>query len=377
LLLLIACSVACQMTPDAEEHAVRGGRLVVAQPAGPRTFNPLFADDSDSLSLAGCLMATLIRINRQTQKTELELAESATWSPDGRVMTARLRPDIRFSDGQPLTVEDILFTFQVIYDPNIASSIRDLLQRGGEKIDVEKVDDRTVRFTFPGPYAAADRLFSGVHILPKHVLERPYREGKFESAWGLSTPPEQVIGLGPYRLQAYEQGQRTVLVRNPHYWKRAAGGAPLPYLDRIDFLIIPDKSARLLKFQQGELDLLQALRPEDVEALRTLLDRGEVVVYDLGPSLITDFLWFNLNPGTDPRLKTQDPRPQTNNNGPATSNQRPATKYVDPVKLAWFSDTRFRQAIAYAINRQEIVDVVFSGAATPLFGPVTGRKGLV
>jgi peptide/nickel transport system substrate-binding protein len=349
-LCLIVLAISCRGTDEPTSEIVRGGRLVAAQVSGPKTFNPLFVDDSDSLTVAGCIQATLIRINRQTQQTELDLAESADYTGDGRTLTVRLRPDLRFSDGHPLTADDVVFTFQVIYDPRIPSSVADILKVGGQRIRVEKVDDRTTRFTFPEATAAALRLFDAVYVLPRHILEPIYREGKFEAGWGLSTPPEQVVTPGPFRLQGYEPGQRTVLVRNPYYWKRDDQGRALPYLDEIELVIIPDKSTQLLKFQQGELDVLPAIRTEDVQALQPLVETGVADTLDLGPSLIAELLWFNLNPGR----QAQSGKP-----------------YVDPVKLKWFSQVKFRQAIATAIDRAAIVDVVFSGKATPLLTVVS------
>jgi len=348
-LFIITLTISCSATEPPSE-TMHGGRLVAAQRSGPKTFNPLFTDDSDSLTVLGCMQATLIRINRQTQQTELDLAESADFSPDGRTLTMRLRPDLKFSDGHPLTADDVVFTFQVIYDAGVPSSVADIVKIGGRPIQVEKVDNRTIRFVFPEAVAAAERLFDTVNVLPKHILEPAYREGKFEAAWGLSTPPEQIVGTGPFRLQAYEPGQRTALVRNPHYWKRDGQGNALPYLDEIDLSIVPDKSTQLLKFQQGELDVLEPIQVEDVQALGPLVERGEAVTFDLGASLIAEMLWFNLNPGR----RAQTGRP-----------------YVEPIKLKWFNQVKFRQAIATAIDRAAIVDVVFSGQATRLSGPVS------
>jgi peptide/nickel transport system substrate-binding protein len=350
-LLVIIPILSCRGTIESSAPAgARGGRLVTAQIAGPKTFNPLFADDSDTITVSNCMQAPLVRINRKTQQTEPELAESAQFSPDGRVFTVRLRPNLQFSDGHPLTADDVVFTFQVIYDPHIPSGVADTLKVGGDKIRVESVDDRTLHFTFPEPYAGAERLFDSVPVLPKHVLEPIYREGKFQEAWGLATPPSQLVTAGPFSLQAYEPGRRTALVRNPHYWKRDAQGNALPYLDGIDFLIVADKSTQLLKFQQGELDALRPLLAQDVQTLQPLVQRGEAVTADLGPSLIAELLWFNLNPGHQPH--TDKP-------------------YVDPVELKWFSQVKFRQAIALAIDRAAIVDAVFSGKATPLPGFVS------
>lgn len=327
-------------TPSLPKH---GGRLVVSQSSGPKTFNPLFATDTDTLAILNCIMSVLVRINRQTGETEPELAESLTYSADHTVMTIRLRQGIAFSDGHPLTADDVLFTFQVIYDPALRSSLRDILEVDGEKIKVEKQDAYTVTLTFPKPVATAERLLDSVHILPKHRLEADYQAGRFASLWDLSTPPDQIVGLGPFRLKEYVPGQRTVLVRNPHYWKRDPTGQPLPYLDEITALILPDRSTRLLKFQQGELDMLSPLTPEEVAALQPQVAANRIRVYDLGPSLISEVMWFNVNP---------------------------RARSLSPLKLAWFQDVRFRQAVSYAINRQALIDVVFAGKAAPVWGPV-------
>lgn len=349
LVLLNSCSGDRQPT----DQIVQGGQLVAAQSSGPKTFNPLLADDSDSLTVIGCMQATLIRINRQTQQPELDLAQAAAWEPDGRTLTIQLHPELKFSDGHPLTADDVVFTFQVIYDPTLPSSVADILKIGDKPIQVQKVDDRTVRFIFPQPTAAAERLFDSVFILPKHILEPSWRQGNLATAWGLSTPPEHIVTAGPFRLGRYEPGQRTVLVRNPHYGKRDAEGRALPYLDQIELVIIPDKNTQLLKFQQGELDVLSTIRAEDLQVLEPSVQRTDAVILDLGPSLVAELLWFNLNPG---RRTTGQP-------------------YVDPVKLRWFSRAEFRQAIATAINRAAIVDVVFAGKATPLRGIISpGEK---
>ncbi len=349
-LLISVVLLSCQWSAENPSSPARGGRLVVAQSSGPLTFNPLVADDNNTITILDCLHATLVRLNHRTQRPELELAERAEFSPDGRQLTMRLRPGLQFADGHPLTADDVVFTFRVIYDPEIPSSVADILRVGGEPLKVEKLDARTVRFTFPEPYADALSLFDNVPILPRHILEPLYREGQFEAAWGVSTPPAEIVGAGPFRLQSYEPGQRTVVVRNAHYWKRDERGEALPYLEGIDFLIIPDRSTRLLKLQQGEVDLIYPLRPADAQALEAPVERGEVDVIDLGPSLISELLWFNLNPGRHP--ETGKP-------------------YVDPVKRTWFSQAAFRRAIAWAIDREAIIDAVFDGKATALSGFVS------
>lgn len=292
-------------------------------------------------------MGRLIRINRQTQQPEAELASSWQVSPDGKTLTCDLRRDVKFSDGAPFTADDVIFTFQVLNDPNVASPAADPFDFDGQRMKVEKLDSHKVRFVFPAPYAAAERLFDGISVLPKHILEPVFRDGKFSQAWTLSTPPEQIVGLGPFKLKEYVAGQRIVLARNEHYWKTDAAGKRLPYLNELVFNIDPDRNTQLLKFQQGETDLLSPVNADDVTALTALEQQGKIRITDLGPGLIREIFWFNLNDGK--QAKGGKP-------------------FVDPVKLSWFKDVRFRQAVSYAIDRESIATVVFAGKATAQYG---------
>ena len=325
------------------ESGKRGGRLVISKSAGPRTFNRLLSFDDQTITVTACLMGHLVRINRQTQQPEAELARSWKSSPDGKTLTFYLRREVKFSDGAAFTADDALFTFQVISDPKINSPGADLFNLEGQRVQAEKLDSYTIRFTFPVAYASAARLFDGIPMLPRHILEPAYREGKFEQAWTLSTPPERIAGLGPFKLKAYLPGQRVVLARNEHYWKTDAAGRRLPYLDEIVFNLDPDRNTQLLKFQQGETDLLSPVNAEDVASLAGLERQGRIKVFNLGPSLIRELLWFNLNDGKQ-------------------GNGQP---YLDPVKLGWFKEAKFRQAISHAIDRAAIVNLVFAGKADP------------
>src|SRR5579863_8449777 len=156
-----------------------GGTLVVAQRSEPKTLNPVTAADAPSREVIGRMTADLIHINRASQQTEPALAKSLSVSKDGQVFTVKLRHGLHFSDGQPFDADDVVFTFQVYLDEKIHSPQRDLLTIGGEPISVEKLDAYRVRFVLAQPYAAAERIFDSLAILPRHLLERTWREGKF------------------------------------------------------------------------------------------------------------------------------------------------------------------------------------------------------
>src|ERR1700757_810152 len=180
-----------------------GGRLIVGQRTEPKTLNPVTATDALSREVIGRCHADLISIDRLSQRTEPALAESWKMSADGRVFTLKLRRGIRFSDGQPFDADDVVFSFSVYIDEAVGSPQRDLLVIDAKPLTVSKLDQYTVRFTLPRPYAAAERIFDGLAILPKHILEKPYREGRFVQAWSLNTPPAEIVGLGPFRVKDY------------------------------------------------------------------------------------------------------------------------------------------------------------------------------
>lgn len=332
------------------EIGVRGGRLVVAQTGGPRSFNRLLTSDQDTAAFSEAIMASLVTINRQTQRVDPMLAERWSLSKDGRVLTLHLRKDVRFSDGRPFTADDVLFTFVVILDDAIRSVAAPRLTMDGKKVRVEKMDTYRVRMTFPQTLAVADRLLDGIPILPRHVLEPYYKKGTLSTAWNLSAVPASIVGLGPFRLKQVTAGQRVVVERNPYYWRRDSKGQPLPYLDEIVFEIIPEKGTQLLKFQQGQLDVLKPLDGQEAAALRDLERKGTVKVFDVGPSLINDVLWFNQDDAKNPKS---------------------GKPWIEPYRLRWFQTPAFRQAVSYAIDREAILRVVFGRYAAPSWGPVT------
>ena len=165
-----------------------GGRLVVSLRAEPKTLNPLTAVDAPSREVIGAMQADLVHINRATQLTEPALAKSWKISPDGLQYTLLLRQGLRFSDGHPLDADDVLFTFRVSLDENVHATQRDLLIVGGKPILVRKLDAHTLVFQFAKPYGVEERLFDGFAILPRHLLEKPYQEGKLGQLWSTATP---------------------------------------------------------------------------------------------------------------------------------------------------------------------------------------------
>lgn len=324
------------------EPGNRGGKLVIAQRSEPRTFNPVVAVDQNSYGVNARLQADLIHINRATQKTEPALAKSWTVSKDGTQFTLKLRRGVRFSDGQPFDADDVLFSFKVYLDEQVHSSQRDLLIISGKPLKVEKLDAYTVRFTFPSPYAPAERVFDGLAILPRHLLEKDYQEGKIAQDWTLNTPPEKIVGLGAFRLKQVVPGDRIVLERNPYYWKIDAKGQRLPYLDELTFVVVPTQDAQVIRFQAGDSQIISSLSADNYTALEAEQKARHFKLYDAGPGLEYNFLMFNLNDDIEGRL--------------------PEIAH----KQKWFRDVRFRQAVSTAIDRAGIVRLVYRNRAAAL-----------
>lgn len=323
-----------------------GGRLRVGVTAQPKSFNWVIANDGASRRITYHLMGDLIHVNRATQQVEPALAKSWDVSRDGLVYTMHLREGVRFSDGHPFDADDVLFTFQVYLDPKVNSTQRALLTINGRPLRVEKLNPLTVRFTFPQAHGPAERAFDAIGLLPRHLLEGPYREGRFDKVWTLADDPKNVAGLGPFRLQRVVPGQRVVLERNPFYWKIDAKRKPLPYLDELDFEVLTDQNAATLRLVNGDLDVLEQVLPDDFEYLKKAAATKGISILNAGPSLEYLFLLFNLNDGRNP------------------SNQK---AYVEPEKERWFSDVNFRRAVSYAIDRKAIIEMVYHGAAREIY----------
>jgi peptide/nickel transport system substrate-binding protein len=337
------------VTSNAPGHP--GGRIVVALRSEPKTLNPVLAQDAASRDVIRCLTADLIDINRATQKTEPALAKSWTVSPDGRQYTLHLRRALRFSDGEPLDADDVIFSFDLYLDEKIDSPQRDLLVVGGKPIVVRKIDAYTVQFALAEPYAAAERLFDGFAILPRHLLEGAYRTGSFDKALGIGMSPADFAGLGPFKLKEYVPGQRIVLDRNPYYWKQDRNGQRLPYVDQVVFLFVASEDAQAIRFQAGDTDLLTHFSSENYAVLEKQQSSRHYHLDDLGAGLEYNFLFFNLNDLSSKSLP----------------------EIVG--KQAWFEDVRFRQAVSAAIDRDSLVRLVYGGRAAPLWTQVTpGNK---
>ncbi len=339
-------------TPSASSNKY-GGQLVLATSSDPKSFNDILAKETSTTLVTGLIFEGLTRTNAVTTKVEPHLALSWDVSADGLQWTFFLRQDVLWSDGHPFTADDVVFTFHdLIYNPDIPSSARDIFTIDGQPFKVEKVDDHTVRFTLPVKFAPLLRGMSQA-ILPKHKLKQVVEDGRFNFFWGIDTPPSEIVGTGPYRLSRYDPGQRLVFERNPKYWRTGAGGDRLPYLNRIIYLIVQDQNATLLRFLEGTIDSYD-FRGMDYPLLKPMEGKGNFTIFNLGPDMGSNFILFNQNKGVNP--ETGKP-------------------FVDPMKLSWFTDVHFRRAVAHAIDKERMIEIVKNKLGYPqhsAMGPGAG-----
>ena len=319
-----------------------GGRITASMRSEPTVYNRYIASTAASDLVSRLVDGRLIAINRSSDEVEAALAERWTQSADGLTYTMTLRRDVRFSDGEPFTSADVLFSARVLYDPDVNSALGVSTLIGGKPLAFAAPDPWTVTVTLPAPFTPGIRLLENLPILPRHKLETAFNEKRLREAWRVGTPLSEIAVLGPFVLKEHVTGQRLVFERNPHYWRRDASGAQLPYLDGITILVVSDQNTEALRQRSGEIDLMVNgdIRPEDYAGFKSAADEGRLVLHDAGIATDPNFLWFNLT---------------------APSRAR----------MPWLHDARVRQAISYAVNRQAIVDTVYLGAAVPIYGPVS------
>lgn len=313
---------------------------------GPKTFNPFNTKDATSAAMAEMMFDGLVSGRPDNGEVIPKLAKSFEISSDGKTYTFHLRHGIKWSDGKPITADDVIFSWNKILLAGLGNtSTRDSVLIDGQLPKVEKVDDYTVKFITIKPFAPFLRILSAP-IAPKHVFEPVVKQGEkyFDSFWSTTTPPKDFIISGPFKLKEYLAAQRVVFERNPNYYEINLKDERLPYLDKIIYLIVGDLNNETLKFEAKELDVI-GLRGSNVGRYKKKEAKSDYVIYNIGPDTGTMFVAINMN----------------------TRKNDQGKYYVNPKKQAWFNDLNFRNAIDWAIDRRAMVNNVANGLASPLF----------
>jgi peptide/nickel transport system substrate-binding protein len=335
-------------------EAAQVPQLISSVLSDPKTFNAVLSEESPNIF--GLTYEGLITENGLTGEVEPALAEFWEISPDKKRIVFTLREGLKWSDGQPLTADDVVFTYNDLYfNESIPTSARDVLRIGKSRAlpKVRKLDDRRVEFSVPEPFAPFLRT-TGLSIMPAHALREAVTakdekgNPRFLSTWGIDTKPEEIIVNGPYKLESYSTSQRVTFRRNPYYWRKNKEGNPQPYIERIIWQIVESTDTSLLQFRSGSVDTL-GVSPENFSLLKREEKRNHFTIYNGGPAPGTTFIAFNLN-----KASNADGKP-----------------LVDPVKSRWFQTVAFRQAVAYAIDRRTMSNNIYRGLGEPQNSPIS------
>lgn len=336
---LCACDRGSAPPAKAPEPAPESPQFVSWSLSDPKTFNPILVTDNGSSVALQPIFDSLLRTSPVTLLPEPWLAERWEHDESGNVWTFHLRHDVRWHDDKPLTATDVVFTFRAIFDERVPNSAKYTLSVDGQPLKVEAVDDYTVRIETPRPFAPLLSALE-VAILPAHILSKSLDDGEFVRQWGIDVAPDKIVGSGPYRMKQYVPAQFIRYERNPTYWKKDAEAKPLPYIERRTTLIVPNQDTAYLKFLSGETSEHPA-RPEEVAELQAKAASLHAKVDEMGIDSGSLFVAFNLNPRHYVKDGNRDPR------------------------LGWFSDLRFRRAIAHAIDKQSMIVNCLSGHGRP------------
>lgn len=323
-----------------------GGELIESTIGeGPKTFNPFSSKDATSSSLAGLMYDSLFTTSAKDGKIIPKLAKSYE-TKDGKTYIVHLRKGIQWSDGKPITADDVIFTWNDIILAGLGNtSTRDAVTIDGKLPKVYKIDDFTVKFVISKPFSPFVRIMAS-QIAPKHVFEPITKQGAkaFDLFYSTNTNPKDFVVSGPFKLKEYKAAQRVVFEKNPNYYIINTDNKKLPYLDKLVYLIVGDLNNEILKFEGHETDVL-SLRGSTVAPYKMKEAESDYKIYNLGADNGTMFIAINLN-------KHQ------NNEGEF---------YVNPEKQMWFGDKNFRTAVDYAIDRKNMVQNIANGLAKPLF----------
>ena len=325
------------------EPGTPGGALTLALDNAPPSFFYYGVIDSNLQAVSQQVFNGLLEFNLETYELIPGLAESWEVSEDGTVYTFSLRDGVTWHDGEPFTAEDVVFTYtQIIMNPEALAgdAAQFVFTVDGEErmVEVEAVDDTTVRFTLPAPSAAfliQQRFF----MMPKHKLLELSQEGgaaaaDINNAWPTDGDLSNVVGTGPFRLTDYTAGQKVTLQKNENYWKEDASGTRLPYADTLEYLIISGSENQVAQFLAGNLDVLNISGAQFPD-----LKGREVAGADF--RVVTSEALF----GSPPHLAFN-------------------FNAADPALAEAFSNTEFRRAVEHAVDRERVINDVYNGLAT-------------
>ncbi len=318
-------------------------RVVIGISSDVETLNPLYTMNLNEGRISELIYLGLVGHRWDDEEGNIKsyplLAEKLKWSDDRKSLEIKLRDDIKWTDGKKLTSTDVLFSFDVYSDPVVQSRFYDMFDNfyleENKHIDLSKsfeiISEDSLVIHFANGNA---KLFDiDMPVLPEHKFA-----GIARKDFGTSSLNFEPVGNGPYKLKNWSRNEKIVLEKNPQSFLSSDN-----MIDVLIFKIVPDYNSRIIQIKKGGIDLLDDIRPEDLEDmkaaenLKTVITKGRSYDY-VGWSNIDQKLW---------REK----------------------KLIKPHKL--FGNANVRRALTMAIDRKLIIDEFLNGAAEIAFGPVS------
>jgi peptide/nickel transport system substrate-binding protein len=321
-----------------QEIGKKGGVYTLPLGAAPQSFNYFGVIDNNAYTVLNNVFDRLLTLDPVTFKLSPMLAESWEFAPDGLSVTLNLRKGVKWSDGVPFTADDVIFTLEKLANnTGLRANQSATLTVAGKPLRFQKLNDTTLRIIMPVQYGAVLQAMTFSPIMPRHKLEAFDPVGKpvdFAKVWATDADLKDIPGTGSFVMQSYVPGQKITLVRNPNSWRFDPRGTQLPYVDRLEYLIIQGSAAQIAQFRAGSLDTAPITGGDFPDLKRQEVAGAKFKVLKGVGLNSPPYHWtFNYD-AKDPDLQKV------------------------------FRDLRFRQAMQSALNRDRIIDQVFNGLAS-------------
>lgn len=310
-----------------------------------RTFNPFVSAEANNAIVDMAEWQGLFDLDPATMAYIPYAVSDYEVSEDGTVFTMQIREGMLWSDGEPITAQDFYTSYLIHTDEDVGSNSYDSFFVGGELVQVEMLDEMSLRATFPSVDRGALNTLAILTPAPDHVFGERYREGGAEavtSMWGTETDPSELVVAGPFQPVQYTPGERMVFERNERFgeWNVDEEGNPLPYLDRYQEAIVESTDAALNLYVAGEIDSYAPGTLDEVGVVSQAINNGDIdatLLPNHSPTASSNFIVFNWN------------------------------KASEPEKQRLFRSSTFRRAMSHLVDREAMVDLVYGGAAEPMW----------
>jgi peptide/nickel transport system substrate-binding protein len=325
-----------------------GGTLASFTVSDYQTLNPFLATEAgnlpDQLSAGG-----LLKLDPATLEFVPYMATSYSVSNDKLVWTFKLRPGLKWSDGRAMIADDWVTTAKIHSDQAMQSNMFDSFLVAGKPIRVAKIDNMTVKISFPSIDATALEKVSFAPW-PSHVFGPVYRQSGaagVRAMWPLGEPATNIVSSGAFKLKSYRPSERVILVENPYFgeWNQDSANNGLPYLDGVVLSVLRDNNQALSQFLAGELDSFNPRSAEDLAQIQKAIDAkriGAVLRPKVGEQAASTFIQFNFN------------------------------YQQNPSKQQLFRSAKFRQAMSMLANRSTMIELALGGFGVPAYASVYG-----